>query len=144
MPTPLPPRSHTRSKCRSRNVASATTRTSPCSRGTVARYGVCDSSSRLPDRKRSTRPFPASSLLRHTRRHAQPPPPDDNGSFTKTSSFLPGRALLSTLESSLFAFGGQNYELLPFRVAVFPRLVHGRFHPLCPSEHHRRAARDAN
>ena len=52
--------------------------------------------------------------------------------------------LISTLESYLVALGRQNYELLPFRVAVFTRLVHGRFHPLCPSEHHRRAARDAN
>src|SRR5262249_42719544 len=136
MPTPLPPRSHTHSKCRSRNVASATTRTSPCSRGTAARYGVCDSSSRLPDRKRSTRPFPAIPLLRHPRRHAQPSPGDDNGRSTKTRSFLARRALLSTLESSLVAFGRQNYELLPFRVEFFPRLVHGRFHPLCPSEHH--------
>src|SRR5262249_60714466 len=133
MPTPLPPRSHTHSKCRSRNVASATTRISPCSRGTAARYGVYDSSSRLPDRKRSTRPFPASSLLRHTRRHAQPSPHDDNGRSTKTRSFLARRDLLSTLESYLVSLGRQNYDLLPFRVAVFTRLLHGRFHPLCPS-----------
>src|SRR6516162_1253934 len=120
MPTPLPPRLHARSKCRWRNVSNATTRTSPCSRGTAARYGVSDSSSRLPDRKRSTRLFPANSLLRHTRRHAQPSPHDDND--TKTRSFLGRRDLLSTLESYLVALGRQNYE----------RLVRDRFHPSVP------------